>query len=112
MTSEREIQEMIARCVSLMVYYWKVGRSRKEHARMIAEAQEIARWARKSDLWKARLVEEFLQPLEAELIVRFGRVVGSRLNSAFVRAFESSGKQDRSPSVGTEVRIGVMPVTL
>lgn len=82
MATEREIQEMIARCVSIMVFYYNSGRSAHTKDQMAAEVGAVAHFVKK---W--RLVDDLrvriLDSVTAEMIARYGSELGfgSTVNS-------------------------------
>jgi hypothetical protein len=88
MTTERQVQETIARCVSAMVYYHNRGRYRENEDRMIAEVQLAAGFVEELGLSRVGADRRIIRPVEAELIARYGYEVGPRLAAQFVGAFE------------------------
>ncbi|AGA26836.1 hypothetical protein [Singulisphaera acidiphila] len=86
MATEREIQEMIARCVSIMVFYYNSGRSAHTKDQMAAEVGAVAHFVKK---W--RLVDDLrvriLDSVTAEMIARYGSELGVRLDGEFYKAF-------------------------
>ncbi|WP_406695856.1 hypothetical protein V5E97_33150 [Singulisphaera sp. Ch08] len=89
MATEREIQETIARCVSIMVYYHNCGKTAHTKEQMTAEigtvAQTVKGWASGNDPWG-----RILDSVNAELIARYGFELGVRLDGEFYKAFEDA----------------------
>ena len=90
MATERQVQETISKCVSTIVYYHNEERSTAADEWVVADVRAITRLVRDlgfSDLGVARRI---LQPVEGELIDRYGHEVGARLFAKFADAFEDS----------------------
>jgi len=87
MATERQVQELIARCVGIAVIYHNCGRTPKAEALMAAEVQALAGavggWGLSGEVTE----EVFLRPVEGELIARYGPESGGRLNAEVVAAF-------------------------
>lgn len=83
MSTERQLQEAVARCVSLAVYYRNAPRSPKARAMMAEEVHAVAGWVKQLGLKGERI----LPPLEAELLARYGPEEGARIRSEFAKAF-------------------------
>ena len=92
MSEMRLIEETVARCVSIMVYYLGSGRSTQSRGVMTNEVQSIARWATGLGLSSQAIHERIVRPVKAELIARYGSEVGERLYNEFLRVFESVNK--------------------
>ena len=94
--TERQIQETIARCVSIMVYFHNEERTPKVKAMMIAEVQTVVGFVGELGLGLgSREVEErIVIPVEGELLTRYGHEVGRRLNAEFVSAFGDTRNTD------------------
>jgi hypothetical protein len=88
MATQRQLQETVARCVSIMVYYRNEPRSERTRERMVAEVQLVAGWVMELGLVAEETGRHIFRPLEGELIARFGQAAGSRLHAEFVQAFE------------------------
>jgi hypothetical protein len=85
--NDRQIQEAVARCVSIAVYYHNSESSKKADATFAEDIRAIADWATEAALDESEADRMILQPLSAELAVRFGDAVGSRLGADFQAAF-------------------------
>jgi hypothetical protein len=88
MATERQIQEMIARCVSVVVFYQNGEMTAKTKAMRADEFRTVAGRVRELGLSPGATEERILCPLEAELIARYGPEAGRRLNAEFLKAFE------------------------
>jgi hypothetical protein len=87
MAIEREIQETIARCVGIMVFYVNSQKTRPAKALMIAEVQAVAGLVKKWGLSGQAMDDSVFRPVEAELLARYGREEARKLNTEFVEAF-------------------------
>jgi hypothetical protein len=89
MATEREIQEMIARCVSIMVFYHNSGKTAHSEDQMAAEigavAHSVKQWPSGNDP-----CGRILDSVNAEMIVRYGSELGVRLDGEFYKAFEDA----------------------
>ncbi len=90
MTTERQIQETIARCVSIVVFFHNSQKSPKMRSMMVAEVQTVARWAEELGMCDRAADEQIVLSVESELLARYGPVVGRRLNAEFAKAFKGS----------------------
>jgi hypothetical protein len=106
MSLERAIEETIARCVSIMVAYYNSGPNERATREMVAEIRAVADAAKAFSLGIRETVDRIVRPVEAEIFVRYGHELGSRLNSQFVIAFERWGEPEQHDS---ETRIEVPP---
>ncbi len=88
MATERQTQETIARCVSIVVFFHNSQKTPKMKSMMVAEVRTIADWAEELGMCGMAADEQILLPVEAELIARYGPVVGRRLNAEFAKAFK------------------------
>ena len=107
MAIDSEIQEAIARCVSILVCYHNADRSRHTTLTMIAEARAVAAWTRELSLGPGETDERILRPLEAEMIARYGHELGSRLNHEFLKAFEDFGTFEHLTPAESRVASGL-----
>lgn len=86
MATERDILEMIARCVSIMVFYHNSGKTAHTKDQMAAEigavAQSVNQW-RMADSLRIRI----LGAVNAEMVARYGSELGVRLDGEFYKAF-------------------------
>ncbi len=89
MATERQIQETIARCVSIVVFFHNSQKTPKMKSMMVAEVRTIAGWAEELGMCGMAADEQILFPVELELIARYGPVVGRRLNAEFAKAFKA-----------------------
>jgi hypothetical protein len=94
MVTGRQVDEMVARCVSCLVYYRNIGETPETRSQRGAEVRAIATWARGVGLKE----EVFLRPVEAELIARYGPEVGTRLAGEVARAFKATAATSPIPS--------------
>ena len=89
MPTDREIQETIARCVSIMGFYRIMGKSAQSKALMAAEigavAHSVKQWSSVNDP-----CGRILDSVNAEMIVRYGSELGDRLDREFYKAFEDA----------------------
>jgi hypothetical protein len=89
MTTEVQVQETIARCVSIMVFYHNDHEASDATERMIAEVQLVAGWITEMELSPGGTDWLIFGPLENELYARFGHEVAPRLYAEFIEAIES-----------------------
>ena len=87
MLNDRTLQETIARCVSIMVYFRSSSRTPKARSFVLAEVQSIAAWVAGSDLTMDEIQGDLLEPLRVELVARYGGTIGNRLTAIFAEAF-------------------------
>ena len=87
MHTERQLQEMVARCVATMVYYHNSPKTRHTDTLMNAEVQAHAAWVSGLNLGARRTDEGILRPVEAELIARYGEAAGHKCFNEFAKAF-------------------------
>ena len=86
--TDRQFQEIVARCVSTMVYYHNCERSRRNDAQLIAEVQDIAGTVKELVANAAEVSARIVRPVDAELTTRYGPEAGTRLFQRFVEAFD------------------------
>ena len=87
---ERALSETVARCVGIVVYYYNVERTGRSRRVMSSEIRAAVGWLADSGLDGRALDGVVVDPVEEELIARFGHEVGFRLNREFVRAFDAT----------------------
>ena len=102
MATEREIQETIARCVGIMVFYVNSRETRPAKGLMIAEVRAVAGLVKRWGLSGQATADSVLRPVEAELLARYGREAAGRLNAEFVEAF---GKTSEPASILVPSRV-------
>ena len=83
MPMEREIQEMIARIVGILVFYSNSEKSTRAKDLMTSEVQAVAASVAEKG-WDQGSI---LRGVEDELVARYGPQVGARVQAEFVRAF-------------------------
>jgi hypothetical protein len=88
MPTERQIEETIARCIAIMVYYHNSATSRRANEAMAAEIEAVSAWILGVPLDPDEIARRILQPVEAGLIVRFGHEAGTRINTVFLTSFD------------------------
>lgn len=88
MPTDRMIDEMIARCVSVMVCHHNMKQCPETTGRMREEVRTIARAVAS---WRLDVDESsvILPSVRHELRVRYGRETGYRIYAEFADAFES-----------------------
>jgi hypothetical protein len=90
MTDERPLQEAIARCVSIMVFYKHSDRTPRSLGLMTAEIRTVARTVEgmaNSDVGELAVDRQ----VESELMARYGHEVGPRLLADFMDAYGTVG---------------------
>jgi hypothetical protein len=88
MATERQLQETVARCVSIMVYYYNTPRAPETKERMIAEVKLVAAWDIELDLSPGDTDRHIFRPVEGELLARYGPEVARGLHAEFLDAYE------------------------
>ena len=83
MASERDVQEVVAHCVGIVVYYENITSTAKTRASRLSEIRAMGSRARDLGLGEDRILRE----VEVELLARYGPEVGSGINGEFARAF-------------------------
>ncbi len=91
MATEREIQETVARCVSIMVFYKNGEKTTQATEMMVAEVHAVAGWVRELGLGVGETDARILRAAERELLARYGHEVTPRLYAALLDAFEGPG---------------------
>jgi hypothetical protein len=89
MATVREIQETIARCVSVVVFYKNSEKTQRADQLMSEEVQTLAGQVRDLGLDIRKADDLILAPVERELLVRYGHEVAPRLYGKFAEAFDS-----------------------
>jgi hypothetical protein len=96
MTDERQLQEAIARCVSIMVSYLNTEQTPDSADRMAteirSEARKVAGMGDEADRLGFR-------PIEIELMARFGPELGPRVVSEFMRICHPSPVEAGRPAI-------------
>jgi len=87
MLNERDLQETIARCVSIAVYYHGGDRTGQTSDRMTAEVRATALALGESGISASEARGRVIEPVRLELLARFGASEGSRIVRDFVDAF-------------------------
>lgn len=87
MATERQIQETIARCVGITVFYHNGAITANVRAMRALEYKTVAGRVKELGLSHEATEERILRPVEAELIARYGPEEGRRLNVEFLKAF-------------------------
>ncbi len=88
MTTQRQIQEAIARCVSLLVFYHNGEKTTKTRGLLAAEIRDVGESVRGLDFGDETSGEGILRLVECELRDRYGTEGGGRINAEFTRAFD------------------------
>ena len=104
MATDREFQEVIARCVSVMVCYHNDKRSSRARAAMTADVRAIAEWVLMLCLSAGELDRDLFKRVEEGLVMRYGRIPGNRLYGDFVGAFEGADRPAGSSRTGNGVQ--------
>ena len=86
-TTELQIQETIAQCVSCMVFYFNSRKTWHVKGAMIAEVQATTDLVRQWGLSASAINDSLLGPIEDELVVRYGSVEGLKLSLEFAEVF-------------------------
>ncbi len=85
--TEREVEEVIARCVSAAIYL--EGCEPTARAEAVSDIHDVARIVGAWGVPWARIRERLLRPVEAELVSRYGPVTGPERNRTFLEEFEA-----------------------
>ncbi len=67
MATDRQLQKVVARCVSIMVFYHNDEKTPKARATMVAEVQAVVGFTRELGLGGKEVDECIVSPVEAEL---------------------------------------------
>jgi hypothetical protein len=89
MINERQMQETVARCVSIMVFYHNSKKSQRAEmvVVLIDDAQAVAGWASEAAMEEPEVRERLFRPVTSELVARYGEDVGMSLSADFQHAF-------------------------
>jgi len=101
MSGDRQIQEIVTRCVSIMVLFHGIERTGRAKDEMIGEVESIVVVMTETD----ETEQQVLRQVESELIARYGHEVGTRLNSQFCSALDSARSQDVISRPGRSSRV-------
>jgi len=110
MTTQRQYQEAVARCVSIMVFYHNGERTSSSLRRMRSEVKDVAGTV-------AGMAQPDEDPyrvdlhVEGELVARYGQELGSHLFADFQKAYETGSPVPcRSKPKQEAARAGESPV--
>jgi hypothetical protein len=98
--TEWELREVIDRCISLMVAHHEGDGMPETEAMMAAEMETIAAWVEGIDLGCGDTDRLILEPIEGELVARYGSETGGRLYAEFIEALEEAGCRLYAVTVG------------
>ena len=87
---ERALCETVARCVGIIVYYHNAERTARSGRRVASEIREAVGWLADAGLDHRAMDDKVIEPVEGELMARYGHELGFRLNREFVRAFDAT----------------------
>jgi hypothetical protein len=87
MVTDRQIEELVARCVATLVYYQNLPQNRHALILLKAELRATASGVAELGLGAPQVAQRLLRPVEAELVSRYGPEHGGLLAAEFVRAF-------------------------
>ena len=87
MASEREVQETIARCVAIAVYYHAGDRTGVASDRMTSEVRANALKLGEMGISATEARGRIIEPVRLELLARFGVPEGNRIAREFAAAF-------------------------
>jgi len=105
MPTERQIEKAIEFCTATMERYQASRRMRYAAIEMIAETQAHASWIMNFHGQSPMTAERILRSVEDELVSRYGRDIGGRLNREFLQAFDSFGTSLLEASIENTTRI-------
>ena len=100
MTTEWELREVIDRCISLMVAHHEDDGIPEAEAMIAAEMETIAARVEGMDLGGGDTDRLILEPIEGELVARYGSETGVRLYAEFIEALEQAGCRLYAEAVG------------
>ncbi len=89
LSTERQVQEIITHCTSILVAYHNGERTPEATAMMVTKVQAVAIWVDELDFSIGETDEQVLRPVEAQLLARYGHEAGVRISLEFLDAFES-----------------------
>jgi hypothetical protein len=98
--TEWELREVIDRCISLMVAHHEDEGMPEAEAMRAAEMEAIAAWVEGMDLRSGDTDRLILEPIEGELVARYGMATGGRLHAEFIEALEEAGCRLYTEAVG------------
>jgi hypothetical protein len=98
--TEWELQEVIDRCISLVVAHHEDDGMPEVEAMRAAEMETIAAWIEGMDLRGGDTDRLILEPIEGELVARYGVKTGGRLHAEFIEALEEAGCRLYTEAVG------------
>lgn len=101
LATEWELREVIDHCISLMVAHHEDDGMPEAETLMAAEMLTIAAWVEGMDLAGGDTDRLILEPIEDELVARYGLEAGGRLSAEFIEAFEDAGCRLYAEAVGT-----------
>jgi len=87
MATEREVQETIARCVSIAVYYHGGDQTGQTSDRMTSEVRATALALGEMGISATQARGRIVEPVRLELLARFGPEEGPRIARDFADAF-------------------------
>lgn len=87
MTTERQVQEMAARCVSSMGFYINSNKTKQAKDAMGAEARLAARLAAQQGLTDQATVDSLLRLVDAGMVARYGVIEGHKVFGEFAKVF-------------------------
>lgn len=105
MTDERQLQETIARCVSILVFYRNTEQTPDSTDRMAAEIRSELREFAGMKTEVDRLV---FRPIELELMARFGPEMGPRVVSEFLSICHPSPCEAERHSIAMESDMNIV----
>jgi hypothetical protein len=97
---EWELREVIDRCIRLVVAHHEDDGMPEAEPMMAAEMEIIAAWVEGMDLGCGDTDRLILEPIEGELVNRYGPEPGDRLHAEFIEAFEEAGCRLYAEAVG------------
>lgn len=95
MPTEQQVKGLVTICVSRMAAYLDAEGTPDVRAEVVAEIQDLAKFAGQ---WGLRADEEnecIVRPVEARLIERYGWELGFRLYRVFSHAYDEGDRQNR-----------------
>jgi hypothetical protein len=84
----RAVQELVARCVSIMVSDYNSGPSERANQEMVADVRAVAASVDQLSLGVQETAHNILRPVESELLARYGHELGGRIYVRFLAAVE------------------------
>jgi hypothetical protein len=95
MTTQREIEEAVARCVSIAVFLHNSRRAHRAEDLFEDDVRSVARWAVEAGLGEGEMEHALLGPIHPELIARYGIEIGSQLCATFLGAYRNAWRLER-----------------